>query len=240
MWPSVSHFCITLSCPLKCVPALCLVATWWHFLVPWLTLDACWDWPSVMQTPSTIISVTSSLCSSSPAQVPISMNWKCSSWWASTSLCPVSQSLSPISHPVQHPPCQVHGGQVQSLQHLQFPHYCCFSVLWIRGIYVSQTIFCCVYGWGENLFCLLYQYCSLPQPINLQCEEQRCQTCAEKNPEEETVLIRNTHYVHELKDCEISLILVTAFLPYSFCYLFLPSTIKKFESCLNNLFTVFI
>ena len=96
MWPSVSHSYIMLPCPLKCAPALCLAPTWWHFLVPWLTLDACWDWPSVMQTPSTIISVTSSLCSSSPAQVPISMNWKCSSWWASTSLCPVSQSLSPM------------------------------------------------------------------------------------------------------------------------------------------------
>ena len=41
MWPSVSHFCIMLLCPLKCVPALCLVPTWWLFLVPWLTLDAC-------------------------------------------------------------------------------------------------------------------------------------------------------------------------------------------------------
>ena len=50
------------------------------------------------------------------------------------------------SHPLQHPPHQVHKGHIQSLQHLQFPHHCCFSVLWIRGIYVSQTIFCCVYG----------------------------------------------------------------------------------------------
>ena len=59
----------------KVCSTLCLVPTWWYFLVPWLTLDACWDWPSVMQTPSTIISVTSSLCSSSPAQVPTSMSW---------------------------------------------------------------------------------------------------------------------------------------------------------------------
>ena len=53
----------------KVCSTLCLVPTWWHFLVPWLTLDACWDWPSVVQTPSTIISVTSTLCFSSSAQV---------------------------------------------------------------------------------------------------------------------------------------------------------------------------
>ena len=91
---SVMHFCITLLCPLKCVLALCLVPTWWHFLVPWLTLDACWYWPSVMQTPSTIISVMSTLCFSSPAQVPTSMSWLLSLLRASTSLCPVSPSVS--------------------------------------------------------------------------------------------------------------------------------------------------
>ena len=86
MWPTANHFFIMLSCPLKCVPPLCLGHTWWHFLVPWLTLHACWDWPSMMQTPSTIISVVFTCCFSSPAQVPTSMNWKCSLWWASISL----------------------------------------------------------------------------------------------------------------------------------------------------------
>ena len=80
MWPSATHFCIMLLCFLKCVPALYLVPSWWHFLVPWLTLDACWDWPSVMQTPSTITFVTSTLCSSSPARVPTSMSWNFSLW----------------------------------------------------------------------------------------------------------------------------------------------------------------
>ena len=50
MWPSVTHYCITFPCPPKCVLALCLLPTWWHFLVPRLTLDACWDSLSVMQT----------------------------------------------------------------------------------------------------------------------------------------------------------------------------------------------
>ena len=63
MWPFVIHFCIMLPCPLKCVPALCLVPTWWHFLVPWLTLEICWHWLSVMQTSSAIFSVTCSLLS---------------------------------------------------------------------------------------------------------------------------------------------------------------------------------
>ena len=63
MWPFVIHFCIMLPCPLKCVPALCLVPTWWHFLVPWLTLETCWHWLSVMQTSSAIFSVTCSLLS---------------------------------------------------------------------------------------------------------------------------------------------------------------------------------
>lgn len=72
MWPSATHFCIMLLCLLKCVLVLYLVPTWGHFLVPWLTLDACWDWTSVMQTPSTIIFVTSTLCAGSPAQVPTS------------------------------------------------------------------------------------------------------------------------------------------------------------------------
>ena len=35
------HFCIMLLCPLKYVPALYLVPSWWHFLEPWLTLNAC-------------------------------------------------------------------------------------------------------------------------------------------------------------------------------------------------------
>ena len=42
-----------------------------------------------------------------------------------------------LSHPHQHPPNQVHRGQVQSLQHLHFLHHCCFSVLWISVIHVS-------------------------------------------------------------------------------------------------------
>lgn len=94
MWPSVSHCCITLPCPVQCVLGLFLVHTRWRFLAVWLTLDACWDCPSVMQIPSTTTSVTSSLCSSSPAPAPTSMRWWFSSWWASTSLCPVSPSLS--------------------------------------------------------------------------------------------------------------------------------------------------
>ena len=81
LWLLCGHLRIMLSCPLKCVPALCLVPTWWHYLVSWLTLDACWDWPSVMQTPSTIISVTLTLCFNSPAQVPMSMSWYFSLWW---------------------------------------------------------------------------------------------------------------------------------------------------------------
>ena len=94
MWPSVTHCCITLPCPLKCVSALCLVPTWWHFLRQQPSLDACWDWPSVMQTPSTIICVTSTLSSSSPAQIPTSLSCKLSLCQASISLCPVSPSLS--------------------------------------------------------------------------------------------------------------------------------------------------
>jgi olfactory receptor len=33
MWPYVIPFCITLPCPLKWVPMLCLFPTWWPFLV---------------------------------------------------------------------------------------------------------------------------------------------------------------------------------------------------------------
>ena len=107
------------------------------FSGPWLTLDARGGWTSVMQTLLTVISVTSTLCFSSPAQVPRSISWLFSLWWASTSLCPVSPSLSLWCHFLQHLPHQLHRGQVQSHQHLQFPHHCCFSLLWIMCIYVS-------------------------------------------------------------------------------------------------------
>ena len=53
--------------------------------------------------------------------------------------------LSLMAHPHQHLPHMLPRGQVQSLQYLQFPHHCCFSVLWLMYIYVSQTIFRWVY-----------------------------------------------------------------------------------------------
>ena len=112
MWPSVTHCCVTLPCPLKCVPGLCLILTWWHFLVPWFTLDTCWVWPSVMQTLSTIICVTPALCSSSPTQVPASLSWKLSSCQESTSLCAVSPSCLLRPHSLQHPSHQVRRGQI--------------------------------------------------------------------------------------------------------------------------------
>ena len=51
---------------------LMLGSYWWHSK-SLVMLDACWDWPSVMQKPSTIIFVISFLCSSSLARVSTSV-----------------------------------------------------------------------------------------------------------------------------------------------------------------------
>ena len=64
-----------------------------------------------------------------------SISWLFSLWWTSTSLCPVSPSLSLWSYFFQHLPHQLHRGQVQSLQHVQFTRLCCFSLLWI-GVFM--------------------------------------------------------------------------------------------------------
>ena len=60
------------------------------------------------------------------------------------------------SHFLQHLSHQLHGGQVQSLKHLQFPHDCCFSVLWIRGIYVSISNHLLLGAWVREVTLLSF------------------------------------------------------------------------------------
>jgi len=188
-----NHFCIMLLCPLKYVPALYLVPTWWHFLVQWLTMNACWDWPSKMQTPSTIFSVTSTLYSSSPAQVPTSTTWNFSLRQVLTSLHPILTSLS-LTFSSSPTSCTYAQWREESLQQLQFPHHCCFSDLCIMHIYVPQTIFCWVYEWEKDLFSLLQQCGFHDESLNLQLENKDVKTALRKNPSMRD-LIRNYPFV---------------------------------------------
>ena len=106
------------------------------------------------------------LCSGSPVQVPMSVSWKCSLWEASISLCRVSPSLFLMvsSSPTSSTLAPQRAGPKPSARAVHT------SLLFLasldRGIYVSQTTFCCICGWRENLFCLLYQYDSHDEPIN--------------------------------------------------------------------------
>jgi hypothetical protein len=69
------------------------------------------------------------------------------------------------------------------------------SLLWIRCIYVSQTIFFFIYGSRENLFCVLYKCGSHDESLNLQFKEQRCQDSPEKNPEQMEILKGDNVYL---------------------------------------------
>lgn len=64
MWPSVTPLLYNVLVLNVFQPYAWFHASW-HLLVPWFSLNACWDWPSVRQTPSTIICVISCLYSSS-------------------------------------------------------------------------------------------------------------------------------------------------------------------------------
>ena len=152
MWPSVTHSYIMLPCPLKCVPALCLVPAWWHFLVPWLTLDACWDWP-VMQTlshfcdihPLLQLSCTSTYIIELEVFIVVGINITVPSF---TIFVSYGIILSSILH------IKSVEGRPRTFSTYS-SHITAVSLFF--GSYVSKTIFYRIYGWGENLFCLLYQ-----------------------------------------------------------------------------------
>ena len=98
------------------------------------------------QSPSTIISGISFLCSSSPAQISTLVIWYFSLRWASKSLCPVSPYLSLMVSFSSTSSISAPWRAGQSLQYLLPPNHCCFSLLWIMYIYVSQTFIFWVYG----------------------------------------------------------------------------------------------
>ena len=167
MWPSVSHSCIMLLCPLKCVPPYAwflLDGIFWCHGSHWMHAETDLLWCKHHQP----------LFLWHPPSAPALLH-KCLLQWAGSFLngrhqynCVQYYHLCLLwSHFLQHLSHQLHGGQVQSPKHLQSSHNFCFSVLWINVISVSQTI-CWVYGWEKYLFCLLHQCGCYDDPLILQ------------------------------------------------------------------------
>lgn len=121
----------------------------------------------------------------------MSMSWYFSLRWASIALCPVpifiSYGLIFLQHP---PPYQVYGRKIQSPQHLQFPHNCCFLFFGSGAFVHLKPSSAGSKDEGKNLFCLIPTPVPLLCPLIYSLRNEDIILALEKYPEYEIVMIK--------------------------------------------------